>query len=462
MDDDNTAALEHAAAVSIDGRLFQFAGDTDATVEPGSLVVLRGTDPRAGDFTQLAQVEEISVTIGGHPHGSGRILGRLTDDGGHLDTRRSVAFAAATMQPADARTTESLYADAGASLPIGSFLASQDIPARLLAKRFNRHTFWCGQSGSGKTYALGVVLEQLLIHTALPMVILDPNADFVHLRHASSAPAQTVTQTDAQRALATKNIRVLRPSSPPPDALRVRFVDLSLPSMAAVVRLDPLQDRAEHNLLMHLEETVGLIRPSTVVSRLLELGTPAAQNLAARTENLRVTDWSVWAEKLEPVTSILEESLVVALAVLDDLWAKREQRRPLLIVIDEAHNFCSPDQTSPLHVAVRERIVQIAAEGRKFGLWLLLSTQRPSRVHPSITSQCDNLALMKTTSPVDLHELATIFGFVPAAMLARAARFAQGEALFAGGFVPAPTVVAMGPRLTQEGGADVAVPLRER
>ena len=150
----------------------------------------------------------------------------------------------------------------------------------------------------------------------------------------------------------------------------------------------------------------------------------------------------------------------MALAVLDDLWQKREQRRPMLIVIDEAHNFCSPDQHSPLHVAVRERIVQIAAEGRKFGLWLLLSTQRPSRVHPSIMSQCDNLALMKMTSPVDLDELGTIFGFVPLAMLARAARFAQGEALFAGGFVPAPTMVKMGPRLTREGGADVNVPLR--
>ena len=129
-------------------------------------------------------------------------------------------------------------------------------------------------------------------------------------------------------------------------------------------------------------------------------------------------------------------------------------------MIDEAHNFCSPDQTSPLHVAVRERIVQIAAEGRKFGLWLLLSTQRPSRVHPSIISQCDNLALMKMTSPVDLDELATIFGFVPPAMLARASRFTQGEALFAGGFVPAPTMVRMGARLTREGGADVSVPLR--
>ena len=45
-------------------------------------------------------------------------------------------------------------------------------------------------------------------------------------------------------------------------------------------------------------------------------------------------------------------------------------------------------------------------------------------------------------------------------MLARAARFTQDEALFAGGFVPAPAMVSMGERLTREGGADVAVPIR--
>ncbi|WP_231554515.1 helicase HerA domain-containing protein [Arthrobacter sp. L77] len=54
-------------------------------------------------------------------------------------------------------------------------------PAELDATRFNRHTFWCGQSGSGKTYALGVVLEPLLLHTRLPILVLDPNADFVRL-----------------------------------------------------------------------------------------------------------------------------------------------------------------------------------------------------------------------------------------------------------------------------------------
>ena len=132
----------------------------------------------------------------------------------------------------------------------------------------------------------------------------------------------------------------------------------------------------------------------------------------------------------------------------------------MLLVIDEAHNLCSPDLVTPLAIAVRERIIQIAAEGRKYGLWLLLSTQRPSKIHPGIISQCDNLAVMKMSSPGDLAQLGSYFGVAPAGLLAMSPWFRQGEALFAGGFVPAPTLVKMGSRLTPEGGSDVGVPMR--
>jgi len=196
-----------------------------------------------------------------------------------------------------------------------------------------------------------------------------------------------------------------------------------------------------------------------------------------RIENLGLHEWEVWARADRAVTEVVDErpdatvldlggfstaaqQLVVALALLDDLWARREERRPILLVIDEAHNLASPRQDSPIAIAVRERLIQIAAEGRKFGLWLLLSTQRPSKVHPGIISQCDNLALMKMTSPVDLAELGTYFGYAPSALLDRSPWFRQGEALFAGGFVPAPALVKVNTRLTPEGGSDVGVPLR--
>ena len=469
MIDSDDAVPDTPTAVSLDGRYFQFTGVLESGYEPGSFITLLTQD----GVRQLGQVEEVAFAIGEVLHGAGRILGVVSDNGRKLDSGRLTPFGAAEIHPADARVVEALYEGSTSSLQIGSFLATDDVPARLLANRFNRHTFWCGQSGSGKTYALGVVIEQLLLRTRLPMVIFDPNADFVRLRE----PDTGNEESEVGLTLSARDIRILRPSSPNPDSLRVRFTDLPLRARGAILHLHPLDDRAEYNELIHLEETVGNLGPDQIVPRLLERRTAAADALAARIENLSVIDWRVWAGELEAVTDILEmrpdatvldlggfaypdESLVVATAVLDDLWAKREERRPILIVIDEAHNLCSPDANSPLHVAVRERIIQIAAEGRKFGLWLLLSTQRPSRIHPSIISQCDNLALMKMTSPADLDELAKIFGFVPAALFARSPRFRQGEALFAGGFVPAPALVRMGRRITREGGADVGVPIR--
>jgi DNA helicase HerA-like ATPase len=459
---------EQTSAVSLDGRRFEFVAPVDATVAPGRFVTLHAD----GGGAQLGQIDAIALS-GGSVVGDGRILGVISADGQTFDRGASRAFARASVADADATTVGLLFSTTTSALPVGTFLDSPAVTARLLADRFNRHTFWCGQSGSGKTYALGVVLEQLLLRTRLPMVIFDPNADFVNLREANPRNADAAAAAE----LAGRDIRVLRPSSPEAQPLRVRFVDLPSRAKGAVLQLHPLDNRDEYNELVHMEAMLGTLVPDAIVPLLLERDTVASRALAARMENLRILEWDVWAAEAEAATDVIEqrpdatvldlggfafpeESLVVALAVLDDLWAKRELRRPVLLVIDEAHNLCSPDETSPLHVALRERIIQIAAEGRKFGLWLLLSTQRPSRVHPSIVSQCDNLALMKMTSPVDLAELATIFGFVPTPMLERAPRFRQGEALFAGGFVPVPTMAKMGGRLTREGGGDVAVPIR--
>jgi len=75
-------------------------------------------------------------------------------------------------------------------------------------------------------------------------------------------------------------------------------------------------------------------------------------------------------------------------------------------------------------------------------------------------SQCDNLVLMRMNSPADIAELADVFGFAPEGMLRSSRFFKQGEALVAGGFVPVPSIIRMGARLTFEGGGDVPVPER--
>ncbi|WP_265522819.1 ATP-binding protein [Oerskovia flava] len=349
-----------------------------------------------------------------------------------------------------------------------------DVPgqeALVAAHRFNRHTFWCGQSGSGKTYALGVVLEQLLLHTRLPLLILDPNADFVRL-----GETRDDVEPDVAASWEQLDVRVLRPAAEGDDRLAVRFVDLDVRSKAAVLRLDPLLDAEEYNVLLHLEEVFGTNDQRQLAAFLHDSPEPGHRTLLRRLENLGVLDWDLWAWGGRSVEDVIDERPratvldlggfknpaephVAALAVLDHLWATRHERRPVLIVIDEAHNLCSPTPVTPVEVALTERIVQIAAEGRKYGLWLLLSTQRPSKIHPNALSQCDNLGLMKMSSPRDLADLADHFGYAPADLLAHAARFRQGEALFAGGFVPDASLVQVGSRLTHEGGSDVHVPL---
>lgn len=377
-----------------------------------------------------------------------------------------------TTQENDAMTDTTTTPAAGGGLCVGE--CADGTPWELNPAKFNRHTFWCGQSGSGKTYALGVVLERLLLTTALPLLILDPNADFVELNR----PTPGATDDERER-LAAADIRVLRSGPPRADSvpLRVPFVELSPASQAAVLRLDPLADAEEYNVLLKSSERAQDFDAARMLASLRASGDPGQARLATRMENLRVLDWDVWSRggdsalaviEERPAATVLdiggfqesEEALTVALAVLDALWERRAERRPLLIVLEEAHNLCPPDPATPLARAVVERLVRIAAEGRKFGLWLLLSTQRPSKVHPQVLSQCDNLGLLRVNSPRDLEDLAEAFGFAPEELVRQATGFGLGQALFAGGFAPRATVARLRQRITVEGGADVAVPLR--
>lgn len=358
------------------------------------------------------------------------------------------------------------------NLTIGAALEDPDASVDLDARRFNRHTFWVGQSGSGKTYALGVVLEQLLLHTELPILILDPNGDFTRLPE-TRASAGVV---DADR-MAELDIRVFRSGAGEGERLHVRYVDLAPASKAAVLQMDPIADAEEYNALLHEERDARTFDGRNMLPGLRASGDPARVRLANRMENLQVLEWALWSRGAGSVVDVIEERpratvldlggfehpaepKVAALAVLEHLWAHREERRPVLIVIDEAHNLCSPNPETAVERALTEQLVQIAAEGRKFGLWLLLSTQRPTKIHPNVLSQCDNLALMRVNAPRDLAELAEVFGFASEDAIRRSADFVQGQALFAGSFIAAPTFVQMGERITEEAGGDVKVPLR--
>ena len=86
---------------------------------------------------------------------------------------------------------------------------------------FDRHSFLCGQSGSGKTYSLGVILEQLLLETTLRVVVLDPNSDFVALGQTRDDISDVVVERHAANAGV-----VVRSAGTEDGRLQLRFADL--------------------------------------------------------------------------------------------------------------------------------------------------------------------------------------------------------------------------------------------
>ena len=80
-----------------------------------------------------------------------------------------------------------------------------------------------GQSGSGKTYSLGVILEQLLLETGVRLVVLDPNSDFGRLAEmrADADPALAERYQDAARGVA-----VYSAGTPGSRRLRLHAADM--------------------------------------------------------------------------------------------------------------------------------------------------------------------------------------------------------------------------------------------
>jgi hypothetical protein len=463
-----------ALATSVDGRRFTF----QAPLEPLEL--------RAGGYVELetpagrwlgqllsleiTRIDAAEASWAGEAAFSSHVIARLATGEGTVLSGPPVPFHDAALRPAAPAAVRAWLhetAPARAILPAGELRLAPGSTFGLDAGGFNRHTFLCGQSGSGKTYALGVLVERLLLETGLRMVILDPNSDFTRLAEVRDGVDRELGRRFRN---ATTALEVHRSTATGDERLRVRLSELGRSAQAAMLRLDPIADREEYSELVTLLDETTPDR----LEDLHRIARPGVEALATRARNLAVDSWDVWArddagstlEALDdPAVRCLvidlgslptpEEQALVAGAVLERLWRRRTRREPMLIVIDEAHNVCPAQPEDGLTAIATEYAVRIAAEGRKFGLYLLASTQRPQKVHANVVSQCDNLVLMRMNSAADLAYTGEIFSFVHPGLLAQSGAFGLGEALVAGKVSSHPALIKVGGRIAEEGGADV-------
>jgi uncharacterized protein len=456
-------ALEAALlplATSVDGRRFHFQVSLHGLeLEPGGYVAIEGHGS-----TRLGQLLSLELR---HQDTTAPGLGqmRLRAGGGdgvvlHGDERPFHDASVRRATPDEVGAWLEGTRPDGAQLDVGKLALAHGVPFRLDAGGFGRHTFLCGQSGSGKTYSLGVLLERLLMETNLRVVVLDPNSDYVRLGEP---------RVDDERYRDAAASVHVRDGSSGPHPIRVRFRDLSPVHQAGLLRLDPLGDRAEYGELLALVEDES-------IRSLEDLAESPAEDLKLRVRNLGIDRFGVWPgpegeslldELVSPAgprclvvdlgsLGTRDEQTLTAGAILERLWRERGRREPVAIVIDEAQNVCPADAADPLTALATEDAIRIAGEGRKFGLYLIVVTQRPQKIHENVLSQCDNLVLMRMNSVADLAYVAGVFSFVPPGLVDRATAFGQGEALAAGKIASHPALVRFGSRISYEGGADVA------
>jgi uncharacterized protein len=115
---------------------------------------------------------------------------------------------------------------------------------------------------------------------------------------------------------------------------------------------------------------------------------------------------------------------------LHETLAER-QSDPILLVCEEAHRYV-PDRGEAQYAAAQNAIRRIAREGRKYGLGLLLVSQRPSDVEATVLSQCNSWIVLRLTNSADQAHVARMLPDALGGMIALLSMLPRQEALFVG------------------------------
>ena len=190
---------------------------------------------------------------------------------------------------------------------------------------------------------------------------------------------------------------------------------------------------------------------STLVTRLKHLSESEQGSFFDKTEFTTIEDY---------IKSIIGESqlLNIDISSLDDTATevvtkvfckmlfdymrplKPRNAMPVNLILEEAHRFVRSDMDyGVLGYNIFERI---AKEGRKFGLLMGISSQRPSELSKTVVSQCSNFIIHKIQNPDDIQYISRMVPYVNQGIVDRITYLRRGHALVFGTAINLPTLTA--------------------
>ncbi|HPE63008.1 MAG TPA: ATP-binding protein [Methanothrix sp.] len=373
---------------------------------------------------------------------------------------------------ADADLMERALGLSKGNLYIG-LLDGHDLKVRLDADSFvQKHCSILAKTGSGKSYTAAVVLEELL-EKGVALLIIDPHGEYASMKQKNAkgdfvkfdvkprgydvtvySPASQMAAPTADRFfrfngknLTAREISAMLPEDVTNSQRGVLYEAIKiLASDGGNYELEDVISQAEKDtskakwgLIGHLEalEELGIFSgKATDLGALLQRGKASVIDMTGVPPDL--------------------QGMIVA-KLLSDLFEARKRGlvNPGMVVVEEAHNYI-PERGSG-KAASTTVIRTIAAEGRKFGLGLLVISQRPARVDKNVISQCNTQIILRVTNPNDLRALSKGIEGMSSELEEEIKRLPPGTAMLVSSEIEHPVTVKIRPRKSRHGGVSTPI-----
>ena len=121
-----------------------------------------------------------------------------------------------------------------------------------------------------------------------------------------------------------------------------------------------------------------------------------------------------------------------------NFWNPDQRKFPVLMVLEEAHNYI-PNRPEAKFSAARAAVERLAKEGRKYGIGIMVVSQRPKELSETVISQCNTFIAMRLTNPEDQNYVRRLVPDSLVGLMDMLPSLRTGEALIVGDSVVMPT-----------------------
>lgn len=281
------------------------------------------------------------------------------------------------------------------------------------------------------------------VDTPLPFSVYQLWHDLYSLHSATHTVSKNQNQTEATRAYLEDGVPPVKAVGDSEQLLRPKFRPITTEAGAEKIygglygelprpHLDSLESKLRDPRMQFLFRP-GPWSPDAD-------GTTAA-DLDALLESWVGADIPISVFDLSGIpTAVVDDLIGAVLRILYDaiFWGRMKQeggrQRPLLVVLEEAHVYLSPQSKSRAAAAAR----RIAKEGRKYGVGLMLVSQRPSEVDSTILSQCGTVISLRLTNDSDRSQVTSCASDNLKGLFSMLPVLRTGEALIVGEAVNMP------------------------